>query len=58
MFLSLQLIQDQSQDQDMKTVSMMMEDTLMITPSTTHMMTGLKTLETTIQGLLIDLLVL
>lgn len=42
----------------MKTVSMMMEDTLMITPSTTHMMTGLKTLETTIQGLLIDLLVL
>lgn len=58
MFLSLQLIQDQSQDQDMKTVSVMMEDTLMITPSTTHMMTGLKTLETTIQGLLIDLLVL
>lgn len=58
MFLSFQLIQGLSQDQDLKTVFMTMEDTLMTTPSTIHTMTGVKTLEMTIQDLLIALLVL
>lgn len=56
--LSFQLIQGQSPDQDTTGVFMMMEDTLMTTPSTIHTMTGVKTLEMTIQDPLIDLLVL
>lgn len=52
------LIQGLSQDQDSKTVFMTMEDTLMTMPSTIHTMTGVKTLEMTIQDLLIALLVL